>query len=128
MLKGFTEKKELKNVTVTPKGALLVSLNGSSDEEGSGDIPVTDNATTILSVVLEVSTAEKEFSINQNVKSIMVANYSDEAIIIINAGKEDLQVGSNLAIELPINYDVETLHVKATQDTVKTQITVKGGI
>ncbi len=125
MLKGFTEKKELKDVTITPKGALLVSLTGST-EEGNSDIPVTDNATTILSVVLDVSTVEKEFPINQTVKSVMVANYSEEAVVLINAGKEELQVGPNLAIELPINYNVETLIVKATQDAVKIQITVKG--
>ena len=126
MLKGFTEQKELKDVTVTSEGALLVSMSDSSEEGGGSGIPIKDNSTTILSNVIEVSTTETQIPINQRVKSVMIANYSEEATIIINAGQEDLKVGPNIAIELPINYGVENLNVKATQEAVKIQITVKG--
>ncbi len=126
MLKGFTEKKELKNVTVTPKGAILVSLNGSDKEEGSADIPITDNSTTILSTVIIVSTTDTEIPLNKKIKSIMIANCSDEQTVIINAGKEDLQVAANVAVELPLNYDVKTLNIRATGEDVKVQICIKG--
>lgn len=115
MLKGIDENGNLQNVFVSEDGAVKVKLDKES----------TDNKTekTILSNVFTVGTTSTAIEINQNISSIMVANYSEEADVTIN---NEYKVGPNLAVELPINAYINSLNIISTEDNTKIQLVAKG--
>lgn len=117
MLKGIDENGNLQNVFVSEDGAIKVKLDGES----------TDNKTekTILSNVFTVGTTSTAIEINQKISNIMVANYSETADVTIN---NEYKVGSNLAVELPINSHIDNISITSTEDNTKIQIVVKGVI
>lgn len=116
MLVGITENGNLKNVKVSEEGELLVQEGGTS----------RNSENTLYCNVLTIGTEATNIDINKKVTSIMVANYSDNADITITNGATSYLVGSNLALELPINTDVENLNVSSTVTDTKVQIVIKG--
>lgn len=112
MLKGIDENGILQNVCVSEDGAVKVMLNDESSTKEK----------TILSNVITVGTTPTVLEIDQNVSSIMIANYS-EADITINS---EYKIGANLAVELPINAQIANLNISSTEDNTKIQIVVKG--
>ena len=44
----------------------------------------------------------------------------------MNIGEKVLQIGANLALELPINAEIANLGITATEDSTKIQLVVKG--
>lgn len=121
MLKGVDENGNLQNVYVSEEGALKVNLDGTVATEQTSDKEIT-----ILSEIVTVGTTATSKNINKKVTSIMVANYSETSDISIAVGDATLQVGANLAMELPINADISALSITATEDSTKIQLVVKG--
>lgn len=119
MLKGIDENGNLQNVLVSEEGAVKVTIN---DEGGQG----SDKESTLLSEILTVGITVTTKTVNKKVTSIMVANYSETADITIAIGEQDFQVGANLALEFPINSNVSTLNITATEASTKMQLVVKG--
>ena len=124
MLKGITENGEMKNVRLNDDGALKVALE--SNEEGIKTTSNQDREITLVASVLSVGTGAQSIVVNKKVTSIMVANYSETADITLNAGGKDLQIGANLALELPVNLQVENLTLTSTEANTKIQLVVKG--
>lgn len=124
MLKGITENGEMKNLKLNDNGAVKVSI-----EEGENGINTTSNKDreiTLNASILNIGTEATSIVVNKKVTSIMVANYSETADITLNAGGTDLQVGANLALELPVNLQVENLSISSTEANTKIQLVVKG--
>ena len=124
MLKGITENGEMKNVKLSENGAMKVEL-----EVSKGGLEITsskDREITLIASVLSIGTEEQSIVVNKKVTSIMVANYSETADITLNAGGTDLQIGANLALELPVNLQVENLTIVSTEADTKIQLVVKG--
>ena len=124
MLKGITENGEMKNVKLSENGAMKVEL-----EVSKGGLETTsskDREITLIASVLSIGTEEQSIVVNKKVTSIMVANYSETADITLNAGDTDLQIGANLALELPVNLQVENLTIVSTEADTKIQLVVKG--
>ncbi len=124
MLKGITENGEMKNVKLSENGAMKVEL-----EVSKGGLETTsskDREITLIASVLSIGTEEQSIVVNKKVTSIMVANYSETADITLNAGGTDLQIGANLALELPVNLQVENLTIVSTEADTKIQLVVKG--
>lgn len=124
MLKGITENGEMKNLKLNDNGAVKVSI-----EEGENGINTTSNKDreiTLNASILNIGTEATSIVVNKKVTSIMVANYSETADITLNAGGTDLQVGANLALELPVNLQVENLSITSTEANTKIQLVVKG--
>ena len=139
MLNAINEKVEMKNLVTNEDGVLRVEVINEGESGGGNNNTVVTNSDQnpvpiknvekeciIKSDILTVGTAASTVDINQKVISIMAANYSDEADITINTGSQDLKVGANLAIELPINADIASLSITSTADNTKTQLVVKG--
>ncbi len=124
MLKGITENGEMKNVRLNDDGALKVALE--STEDGIKTTSNQDREITLVASVLSVGTDAQPIVVNKKVTSIMVANYSETADITLNAGGKDLQIGANLALELPVNLQVENLTLTSTEANTKIQLVVKG--
>lgn len=114
MLKGIDENGNLQNVYVDEEGALKVKLEEENDK------------TTLLTDILIVGTTATSKKINKKVTSVMVANYSETSDVSIAIGDNTLKVGANLALELPINKQITSLSITATEDNTKVQLVVKG--
>ena len=116
MLKGIDENGNLQNVFVSEEGALKVTIDDGGEQS-------SDKESTLLSEILTVGTTATTKTINKKVTSIMVANYSETSDVTIN---NTFKLGSNLAIELPMNMDISSLSIIATEDNTKIQLVVKG--
>lgn len=157
MLKGLTEKGELKNIRVSENGELLTkgvgtqSSNIGNTEENpvpvkviSGvDIPsevginnsaenpipvqeVKEIETTLQAGVITVGTEATTIAINKKVTGLSIANYGETADITVTLGEKQYTVGSNLAIDLPINSQVTDIAVVSSEADTKVQYVVKG--
>lgn len=124
MLKGITENGEMKNVKLSENGAIKVELEASTG--GLETTSSKDREITLIASVLSIGTEEQSIVVNKKVTSIMVANYSETADITLNVGDTDLQIGANLALELPVNLQVENLTIVSTEADTKIQLVVKG--
>lgn len=124
MLKGITENGEMKNLKLNNNGAVKVEI-----EEGENGINTTsskDREIALNASVLTIGTEGTEIEINKKVTSIMIANYSETADISVNTGSSNLQIGANLALELPVNLEVKNLIITSTEADTKIQLVVKG--
>lgn len=124
MLQGITDNGEMKNVKTNDEGVLKVVME--SGGEAVETVSNKDREITLNSSVLNIGTEAHIIELNKRVTSIMVANYSETADITLNAGGTDLQVGANLALELPVNLQVENLSITSTEENTKIQLVVKG--
>ena len=119
MLKGIDENGNLQNVFVSEDGTLKVNLEGTVEQ-------TSDKEITILSEILTVGTTATSKTINKKVTSIMVANYSETSDTTITIGNNEFDVGANLALELPMNEQISSFNITATEDDTKIQLVVKG--
>lgn len=119
MLKGIDENGNLQNVNVSEDGAIKVQMRGIVEQ-------TSDKEITLLSEILTVGTTSTSKTISKRITTIMVANYSETSDVSINIGQDNLQVGANLALELPINAEVTNLAITATEPNTKIQLVVKG--
>ncbi len=143
MLKGFTKKGELKNINVSEDGELLVKSGGiqNSNIENTEDNPVpvkivstdkleiiqtSDQEVVLNSSILMLSTEAQEITLEKKVTVISIANYSDTADVTMNIGEKSYKIGSNLAIDLPINAIVENISLIASAVDTKIQLLIKG--
>lgn len=124
MLKGITENGEMKNIRVNESGAMEVVVK--TGDAGIETTSSRDREITLIASVLSIGTDAQSITVNKKVTSIMVANYSETADITLNAGGTDLQIGANLALELPVNLQVENLSIASTEANTKIQLVVKG--
>ena len=119
MLKGIDEKGNLQNVNVSEDGAVKVQMEGTVEQ-------TSDKEIAVISEILTVGTTSTSKSINRRVTTIMVANYSETSDVSMNIGEKVLQIGANLALELPINAEIANLGITATEDSTKIQLVGKG--
>ena len=119
MLKGIDETGNLQNVNVSEDGAVKVQMEGTVEQ-------TSDKEIAVISEILTVGTTSTSKSINRRVTTIMVANYSETSDVSMNIGEKVLQIGANLALELPINAEIANLGITATEDSTKIQLVVKG--
>ena len=119
MLKGIDENGNLQNVFVSEEGAIKVKIDGTIEQ-------TSDKEITLLSEILTVGTTSTTKTINKKVTNIMVANYSETSDVSIEIGSDTLEVGANLALELPMNVQISNLSITATEDNTKIQLVVKG--
>lgn len=119
MLKGIDEKGNLQNVNVSEDGAVKVQMEGTVEQ-------TSDKEIAVISEILTVGTTSTSKLINRRVTTIMVANYSETSDVSMNIGEKVLQIGANLALELPINAEIANLGITATEDSTKIQLVVKG--
>ncbi len=122
MLIGVTDNGELKNVKVNEEGEMKVAMDGEVVQTSS----IQDREVVLNSSVLTISTEATTIAVGKKVTSIMIANYSETADITVNTGSSNLQVGANLALELPVNIEVENLTITSTESDTKMQLVVKG--
>lgn len=118
MLRGIDENGNLQNVNVSEDGAIKVKLEDGETTKKS--------EVTLLSDTLTVGTTATSKEINKKVTSIMVANYSETSDVTIANGEDNLKVGANLALELPLNKEISNLNITAEEDNTKMQLVVKG--
>lgn len=122
MLIGITEKGEVKNVKVNEDGEMKIALEDEVLETSS----IQDREVVLNSSILIIGTNTTTITIGKKVTSIMIANYSETADITINTGSSNLQIGSNLALELPVNLEIEKLSITSTETDTKIQLVIKG--
>ena len=122
MLVGITENGEIKNIKVNEEGEMKVAMDGEVIQTSS----IQDKEVVLNSSVLTIGTETTIIAIGKKVTSIMIANYSETADITVNTGFSNLQVGANLALELPVNLEVQNLIITSTEDNAKIQLVVKG--
>jgi len=122
MLIGITENGEIKNIKVNEEGEMKVAMDGEIVETSS----IQDREVVLNSSVLTIGTETTTINVGKKVTSIMIANYSETSDITVNTGSSNLQVGANLALELPVNIEVENLTITSTEADTKIQLVVKG--
>lgn len=133
MLKGVTEKGELKNIRVSENGEILTkgvggqSSNIGNTEDNPVPVKVIDEVeTTLQAGVVTVGTEAANISINKKVTGLSIANYSETADITVTAGEKQYTVGSNLAVDLLINSQVTDIAVVSNEADTKVQYVIKG--
>lgn len=125
MLQGITRNGEMKNVVVNDDGTLPVNLQDSG-ENGIKVEQTSDKEVTLKSDILTLGTTSTSITIGKKVTSIMIANYSDEADVSIVANNQTYKAGANLAIEFPINANIDSFTLVSTVADTKVQLIVKG--
>ena len=143
MLKGFTKKGELKNVRVTDEGEILTKSEGAqnSNIQNTDENPVpvkiitgdkvevvqtSDQEIVLDASVIMLSTEAHIVELNKKVTVISIANYSDTSDVTMNVGEKSYQIGSNLAIDFPINSVIESISLTSTAADTKIQLLIKG--
>ena len=122
MLIGVTDNGELKNIKVNEDGEMKVAMEGEVVETSS----IQDKEVVLNSSVLTIGIEATTIAVGKKVTSNMIANYSETADITVNTGSSNLQVGANLALELPVNLEVQNLTITSTEADTKIQLVVKG--
>lgn len=133
MLKGLTEKGELKNIRVSENGELLTkgvggqsSIIGNTEENPVPVKAISQVETTLQAGVVTVGTEATTISINKKVTGLSIANYSETADITVTVGEKQYTVGANLAIDLPINSQVTDITIVSSEADTKVQYVAKG--
>lgn len=114
-IQGSSRDGSVKNFIIE-NGLLQVGI-------GEGEVSVKSQETT-LSAGKETIT-DKTITVNKKVTSISIANYSEENDINVIIGEKTFVIGKNIATDLPINTNVETIQITASSDT-EVQYIIKG--
>lgn len=122
MIKGITKNGDLKNILVNEDGSLAINSN----EDGVSIKQTSDMEVTLNASILTLSTEVTSITIGKKVTMIMIANYSETSDVLIIVGDKTYQVGANLALELPINVNVNELLLSSIEADTKIQLVVKG--
>lgn len=124
MLRSFDKNGNVRNVFLNEDGSIPVSLgqggNGVSIQQTS------DREVVISASVLVVSTQIQSMDIGKKVTQISIANYSDNADISMVVDGKTYQIGSCLAVDFPINKNVDRITLASTEDSTKVQLIIKG--
>ena len=120
MLKGFDKNGNLQNVMVTEEGAILTKIAGNENEGGK--------ETTLYVGVPTVGVNEITIGVNEKISEISVANYSETANVSVSVDNKNFTIGSELALDLPINKMIGTIGLSATEENTKVQYIIKGFI
>lgn len=105
---------------VGDKGGLLVEI-------AEGDVGIIKQTTTLHANVVVVGTDEITVGVNKRVNQISIANYSETAKVMVSIDDDTaFTVGPNIAVDLPINKDVATVGLSATEADVNVQYIIKG--
>lgn len=119
MLKGFTKNGEFKDVMVTDDGAIMVQMQADGETQEKEE-------TTLYAGVMTVGETETTIGVNKKVTQISIANYSEEANVTVSVDDANYVIGSNIATDLPINKNVGTVGISATEADTKVQYVIKG--
>ena len=111
-IQGITEDGWLRNIKTDDDGKLLTS-------GGATELP--EETTTICEVVTE----EKTYDFDKKISSISIANYSEKDNLILSVDTQNMIIGANIAIDLPINFNVHSITLSSVGDEVKAQLAVK---
>lgn len=125
MLKGFTEKGEMKNVKVTEGGELLVKNSNDSGDKPT-QVEVIENEVVLSSNIYQLSTEVTNVEINNKVTTIEIANYSETNDIKMIVNDKEYNIGANLSIDFPINKTLESISLVSTAENTKVQLVIKG--
>ena len=143
MLKGFTEKGEVKDVRVTENGEVLTKMGGTQNtninntddnpipvkiinETGVEVVQTSDQEVVLNASIIMLTTEEHAITLNKKITTLSIANYSDTADITMTIGEKVYQIGAKLAIDFPINKVVESISLVSTATDTKTQLVIKG--
>ena len=116
-MQGEGPDGSIKNVKTTENGALMV--------ESSGDV-ATFNEKVLMSGNIILGNEEQTINLNAKVTTIMVANYAENSEVTMNVGEQSILVGANIATELPINEEISTIVLSATEADTKLYYIIKG--
>lgn len=119
MITGITKNGEMRNVILNEDGSLPVKMEGTIEQ-------TSDKEITLNASIQTLSTTATTITINKKVTMIMIANYSETSDVSIVVDDTTYQVGANLAVELPMNSNINNIVLIATEDNTKIQIVVKG--
>ena len=139
MLKGIDENGNMRNIKVTEDGAVVVVQNGGSVSETTpveiqnenpipvnGNVTVNNDVTTLSAGVLTLSSTAQTILVNKKVTELSIANYSETADVTITIGQTSYVVGSNIAVDIPINKTITSIGLTSTEADTKVQYIVKG--
>jgi hypothetical protein len=139
MLKGIDENGNMRNIKVTEDGAVVIVQNGGSVSETTpveiqnenpipvnGNVTVNNDVTTLSAGVLTLSSTAQTILVNKKVTELSIANYSEAADVTITIGQTSYVVGSNIAVDIPINKTVTSIGLTSTEADTKVQYIVKG--
>lgn len=127
MLKGFDENGEMRNVKVTEEGAVVVSL--ATDESGSDSDSSSENnsiETTFAAGLKTLSSTEQTIEVDAKITEISIANYSEEANVVVGIGESEFTIGPNIAVDLPINKEVSDIVLSASAADTIIEYIIKG--
>lgn len=119
MIIGIDKKGEMKNVILNEDGSIPVKIEGEVQQ--TSDKEITLNASIQI-----LSTEETIISVGKKVTMIMIANYSESSDVSMTIGENTYQVGANLALELPMNIEIDNISLVATEADTKIQLVIKG--
>ena len=117
MLTGYDENGNIRNVKVTENGEVLINQK---------EVQEKPNATTLLANVITLNTDVQNINLNKEITEINIANYSENSDVSVNVDNIIYIIGSNIAVDLPINKTVEVLGLSATEENTKVQYVIKG--
>lgn len=116
-------------VEVANQSAIGVEVSNSNPIEVEVTNQISPVAEKVLaSGVITAGTSSTSISINANVTTLEVANYSEDANVTLTIGQNSVVVGANIATELPINAAVTSIGVVASAADTKVYYLVKGVI
>lgn len=119
MIIGIDKKGEMKNLFLNEDGSIPVKIEGEVQQ-------TSDKEITLNASVQTLSTDETVISVGKKVTMIMIANYSETSDVSIIVGENTYQVGANLALELPMNIEINSISLIATEANTKIQLVIKG--
>ena len=117
MLTGYDENGNIRNVKVTENGEVLIKQKETQEKP---------NATTLLANIITLNTDVQNINLNKEITEINIANYSENSDVSVNVDNIIYIIGSNIAVDLPINKTVEVLGLSATEENTKVQYVIKG--
>ena len=117
-MRGTTDDGEVRNVRTDNNGNLKVVMEGGGNTEKP--------ETVLASAVATIGTTASSISVNGNVTTISVANYSEEADVTLTIGQKSIVVGANIATDIPVNEEVTSISIVATAADTKVYYVIKG--
>lgn len=115
-------------IDVNVSNSSAIPVSGTVTVGNVNAIPVEVNIaeTTLLANVATIGTTATTLSVNKKVTEISIANYSETATLTVGVDLVNFVIGSNMAIDLPINKNVTSISLTASATDTVVQYVVKG--
>lgn len=115
-------KADLSSLPVGELGGVVVEI---ADGE---KIDINKTVTTLLGGVVEATPIITDVTINKKVSQVSIANLSEEEEVVIDIGiKDKITIAPRIAIDLPINKELEKISIMKVGETpAKVQYLIKG--